>query len=178
MKNLNNLKSLPQDASYAHMPSPVGELIVVTSANGLHAILWEDYAKLPEVKSIFAKHSEAPNTNMHQQVCQQLNEYFDGNRKSFDIPIIFDGTVFQNQAWQQLQKIPYGETISYGEQAKRLGDKNKARAVGLANGCNPISIIVPCHRVIGSNGALTGFGGGLTTKAFLLSLEKANLEKT
>ena len=83
----------------------------------------------------------------------------------------YEGTPFQMQAWAQLRKIPYGETISYGEQAKRTGDKNKARAIGLANGQNPIPIIIPCHRVIGSNGKLTGFAGGLDKKALLLKLE-------
>ena len=91
---------------------------------------------------------------------------------TFDIPLCGHGTPFQKQVWKELSKIPYGQTISYGEQAKRLGDKNKARAVGLANGCNPISIIVPCHRVIGCKGHLTGFAGGLESKKYLIDLER------
>lgn len=102
----------------------------------------------------------------------QLEEYFAGERKNFDLPIKLSGTEFQQQAWGVLKKIPFGKTISYGEQAKRVGDKKKARAVGMANGRNPVSIIVPCHRVIGSNGSLTGFGGGLKKKQWLLNHEK------
>ncbi|MCP4494344.1 MAG: methylated-DNA--[protein]-cysteine S-methyltransferase [Gammaproteobacteria bacterium] len=98
---------------------------------------------------------------------------FSGKRKVFDLPLVINGTHFQTQAWQQLLKIPYGQTITYGEQAKRMGDKNKARAVGMANGYNPISIVIPCHRVIGSNGKLVGFGGGIERKALLLQLERA-----
>ena len=94
------------------------------------------------------------------------------------MPLSPQGTPFQIQAWQQLSAIPYAETISYGEQAKRLGDKNKSRAVGMANGCNPISIIIPCHRVIGSNGKLVGFAGGLDKKSYLLNLEKTNSGRT
>lgn len=104
---------------------------------------------------------------------QQLNEYFDGKREMFNIPLAINGTDFQKQAWQELQKIPYGETISYGEQAQRIGDRKKARAMGMANGRNPISIIIPCHRVIGANGSLTGFGGGIDRKAYLLEMEQS-----
>ena len=101
----------------------------------------------------------------------QLGEYFAGARTEFDLPLDPDGTEFQHQAWDALVKIPFGETISYGEQAVMLGDKNKSRAVGAANGKNPIPIVVPCHRVVGSNGQLTGFAGGLDVKAWLLNHE-------
>jgi methylated-DNA-[protein]-cysteine S-methyltransferase len=103
---------------------------------------------------------------------RQLQEYFAGNRRDFDLPLDPVGTEFQQQVWHVLRTIPYGETISYGEQARRLGDVNKSRAVGAANGRNPISIIVPCHRVVGSTGKLTGFAGGLDTKAWLLQHER------
>jgi methylated-DNA-[protein]-cysteine S-methyltransferase len=107
------------------------------------------------------------------QTKKQLNEYFEGKRKKFDLPLVMSGTDFQIQVWKQLIRIPYAKTITYAEQAERMGNKSKARAVGLANGLNPISIIVPCHRVIGSNGELVGFAGGLDKKAFLLKLEQS-----
>ena len=97
---------------------------------------------------------------MHENNCE-IYEYFIGKRKRFSLPLVLEGSDFQVKAWNLLQTIPYGETISYGDQATKLGNKNKARAVGLANGLNPISIIIPCHRVIGSDGKLTGFAGGL-----------------
>jgi methylated-DNA-[protein]-cysteine S-methyltransferase len=102
----------------------------------------------------------------------QLHEYFSGSRREFEVPLDPHGTEFQKEAWLQLRAIPYGTTITYGEQATRMGDRNKSRAVGAANGRNPISIIVPCHRVVGSTGALTGFAGGVGTKSWLLQHER------
>ena len=102
---------------------------------------------------------------------QQLQEYFRGQRKCFDIELIIEGTPFQQSVWQALQEIPYGETASYADIASRIGNPRAVRAVGAANGSNPIAIVVPCHRVIGSNGNLTGFGGGLDSKQYLLRLE-------
>ena len=102
----------------------------------------------------------------------QLDEYFAGEREEFDLPLDPVGTDFQQSAWMALRTIPYGTTVSYGEQAARMGDRRKARAVGAANGRNPISIVVPCHRVVASNGALTGFAGGIDTKAWLLDHEQ------
>ena len=109
---------------------------------------------------------------MVAQAVRQLEEYFAGERTEFDVPLDPVGTEFQQQAWQVLRTIPFGHTMSYGEQAARLGDRNKSRAVGAANGRNPISIIVPCHRVVGSTGKLTGFAGGLGTKEWLLRHER------
>ena len=106
------------------------------------------------------------------QAERELAEYFEGTRRSFDVALDPDGTPFQRSAWQVLRTIPYGATMSYGEQAAALGDPNRARAVGAANGRNPISIIVPCHRVVASSGALTGFAGGLDTKQWLLAHEQ------
>ncbi len=103
----------------------------------------------------------------------QLTEYFAGSRTTFELPLDPVGTAFQRQAWAVLERIPYGRTISYGEQAEMLGDRKKARAVGAANGANPIPILVPCHRVVSSTGQLTGFAGGLRTKAWLLEHERA-----
>jgi len=102
----------------------------------------------------------------------ELHEYFAGDRTVFDLPLAPRGTAFQLAAWRALETIPYGETVSYGEQARRLGDVKKSRAVGAANGANPIPIIVPCHRVVGSDGSLTGFGGGLDAKRWLLAHER------
>jgi len=104
---------------------------------------------------------------------KQLTEYFAGERKIFDLPLVLNGTAFQILAWKQLMKIPYAQTISYAEQAEKIGDRKKARVVGMANGLNPIPIIIPCHRVIGSNGQLTGFAGGMDKKTYLLNFEKA-----
>jgi len=108
------------------------------------------------------------------EVKKQLKEYFSGKRKKFDLKLAPEGTPFQLAAWRQLRRIPYGKTISYGEQARRIGNSKASRAVGGANGENPISIIVPCHRVIGADGRLTGFGGGIGLKRKLLELEGAS----
>lgn len=167
IKKLKMVRFLPQDAVYDEMASPIGTLIIITSAAGLHGVLW-DHEKIP------ATLCQSQNESTIIQTKRQLNEYFEGKRKTFNLPLILNGTDFQIQTWQQLSKIPYGITISYAKQAENIGNKNKARAVGLANGCNPISIIIPCHRVIGSNGTLTGFGGGLDKKAYLLELERLN----
>jgi methylated-DNA-[protein]-cysteine S-methyltransferase len=141
----------------------------VSSANGLRAILWEDEeGRVP----LEADMSEEPNDPILAAARQQLEEYFGGRRTDFDLPLDPVGTPFQLSVWKILRAIPFGETITYGEQARRLGDPNKARAAGAANGKNPLSIVVPCHRVIGANGSLTGFAGGLEAKDWLLSHER------
>lgn len=153
------------------MHSPVGVLRLIAGERGLRGILWgaEDVAR-------FASIDEADliegRTAMLDQAVAQLEEYFAGTRREFDLPLDPLGTPFQQSAWMVLRSIPYGRTMSYGEQARRLGDPNKARAVGAANGRNPLSIVVPCHRVIGSTGHLTGFGGGLEAKSWLLDHER------
>lgn len=173
MNRINKLiPKFPSDIVYDTLQSPVGLLLILASEKGIHGILWEHEATADECKNKLQHYSQNPKQAIIIKTKKQLNEYFSGKRKSFDLPVVLAGTPFQIQAWQELSKIPYGETISYAEQATRLGNKNKARAVGLANGLNPISIIIPCHRVIGSNGCLTGFGGGLDNKQFLLHLEK------
>ena len=103
---------------------------------------------------------------------RQLGEYFAGDRREFDLPLAPDGTAFQHRVWNALRRIPYAETRSYGDLAKRIGNPTASRAVGAANGCNPLAIVVPCHRVIGADGSLTGYGGGLPVKAALLALEQ------
>ncbi len=155
--------------------SPVGRLTIVASAAGLRAVLWpdDDAARVPDVARVDSRSAApTPVRTIIDSASQQLGEYFAGTRTEFDVPLDPVGTDFQREAWRALSEIPYGETVSYGEQAERMGDRNKARAVGAANGRNPISIIVPCHRVVGSNGSLTGFAGGVTTKQFLLDHER------
>jgi methylated-DNA-[protein]-cysteine S-methyltransferase len=154
---------------YKTMQSPVGELKLVASDEGLVAILWENdrpnrvrLGELVENK----KHPVLLETE------RQLREYFAGKRKKFSVALDMRGTRFQKDVWEALLAIPFGETRSYGQLAKQLGNPRATRAVGAANGRNPVSIIVPCHRVIGSSGKLTGFAGGLETKAQLLGLEK------
>ena len=143
----------------------------MASAQGLRAILWpnDDPRRVPGVAD--AKKGSSP---IIEVTIGQLDGYFAGTRHEFDVPLDPEGTEFQQSVWQVLRTIPYGETMSYGEQAIVLGDPNKARAVGTANGRNPLSIVVPCHRVIGANGSLTGFAGGMKAKKFLLDLEKKN----
>ena len=110
-----------------------------------------------------------------KKTVSQLRSYFAGEREEFDLPLAPEGTPFQQEVWRRLCEIPYGETISYGELARRIGNPQASRAVGLANGSNPIPIVIPCHRVIGSNGKLTGYGGGLPIKEKLLALERKQL---
>lgn len=164
----------------ATIASPVGPLTVIASERGLRAVLWpdDDEKRVPAVGQIdgdVGAHRATTDVLDHpvlEAARHQLAEYFDGERTEFDVPLDPEGTEFQQQAWLALRAIPFGTTVSYGEQASRMGDKNKARAVGAANGKNPISIIVPCHRVVGANGSLTGFAGGLDIKRLLLDHER------
>jgi methylated-DNA-[protein]-cysteine S-methyltransferase len=155
--------------AYKEVASPVGRLKLVTSDKGLAAILWENdnpsRIRLGEMV-------EDRNHPILLKAERQLGEYFAGKRETFSVALDMQGTPFQKDVWEQLLAIPFGETRSYGQLAKALGRPQAMRAVGAANGRNPISIIVPCHRVIGSSGKLTGFAGGLETKARLLNLEK------
>ncbi|MDO7841283.1 methylated-DNA--[protein]-cysteine S-methyltransferase [Sphingomonas immobilis] len=150
------------------MPSPVGTLTLVARGDALAAILWEgdDPARVP-----LGAMTEVPDHPVLAETARQLRAYFDGTLEAFDVPLDFAGTDFQKSVWAALLAIPFGETRSYGEIARAIGRPAAVRAVGAANGRNPISIIAPCHRVIGSDGKLTGFAGGLEAKAFLLRLE-------
>jgi methylated-DNA-[protein]-cysteine S-methyltransferase len=148
--------------------SPVGRLKLVASDVGLAAILWENDNPRRVPLNIVAQDPAHP---VLVETEKQLGEYFAGQRQAFCVPLDFAGTEFQNQVWQALLAIPFGETRSYGEIARQIGKPAAVRAVGAANGRNPISIIAPCHRVIGSTGKLTGFAGGLEAKAHLLALE-------
>jgi len=151
------------------IPSPVGALTLVASDAGLRAILWEN-DRPGRVK--LGALEEAPEHPVLREVERQLAAYFAGTRDSFDVPLDFRGTDFQKSVWAALLTIPFGETRSYGAIAHQIGRPSAVRAVGAANGRNPISIIAPCHRVIGANGALTGFAGGLTAKETLLGIER------
>ncbi|MEO5724152.1 MAG: methylated-DNA--[protein]-cysteine S-methyltransferase [Ilumatobacteraceae bacterium] len=150
--------------------SPVRELRLIASDSGMRAILWHDHAAHRVAVDNDRLNDRC--TTILQSAADQLDEYFRGKRESFDLPLDPVGSPFQQAAWLVLRTIPYGQTITYGEQARRLGDPNKARAVGAANGRNPLSIVVPCHRVIGATGKLTGFAGGIDAKAWLLDHER------
>ena len=166
----------PTDLVCTTMASPVGELTLVASPRGLRAVLWPgEFDRLSTVEHVDDSPGTAAAVLLLAAAVEQLREYFAGDRHEFDLPLDPVGTEFQQSAWRELRRIPYGETISYGEQARRLGDVRKSRAVGAANGRNPISIIVPCHRVVGSNGSLTGFAAGVEAKAWLLRHERGTL---
>jgi len=150
-------------------PSPVGSLKLVATDKGLAAILWEnDDPKRVRLGPL----TERPTHPVLLRAEKQLGEYFQGKRKAFSIDLDPAGTPFQGRVWDALSKIPYGETRTYGQIARQLGKPRAVRAVGAANGRNPLSIVVPCHRVIGASGKLTGFAGGLGAKARLLALEQ------
>lgn len=151
------------------MPSPVGALTLVASDAGLTAILWEN-DRPGRVK--LGAMEEAPDHPLLIEAERQIRDYFAGERTSFSVPLDFRGTDFQKSVWAALLTIPFGETRSYGEIARQIGRPGASRAVGAANGRNPLSIIAPCHRVIGTNGALTGFAGGLAAKEALLGMER------
>jgi methylated-DNA-[protein]-cysteine S-methyltransferase len=155
--------------AYKVIESPIGKLKLVASDKGLVAILWENDSPRRVRLSELVADEQHP---VIVETERQLGEYFAGKRKAFSVALDMRGTRFQKNVWEALLAIPFGETRSYGQLAKQLGNPRATRAVGAANGRNPISIIVPCHRVIGSSGKLTGFAGGLETKAHLLSLEE------
>ena len=154
---------------YCYFDTPIGELLLAGEADSLSMIGFPKGAmrRDPEADWIY-------NEEPFEDARTQLAEYFSGERKEFDLPLSYSGTDFQVSVLEALQQIPYGETASYADVAKRIGRPKAVRAVGAANGRNPIPIIVPCHRVIGSSGDLTGFGGGLDTKEALLRLEAEN----
>jgi len=153
---------------YRWMHSPVGRLQLVASDAGLAAILWQNDRPNRVVLDLETEDSSHP---VLRETERQLGEYFAGRRNRFDLPLDPVGTAFQRKVWRALLTIPFGETRSYQQIATQVGHPKAVRAVGAANGRNPLSIVAPCHRVIGSNGKLTGFAGGLDTKAYLLALE-------
>ncbi|WP_300634281.1 methylated-DNA--[protein]-cysteine S-methyltransferase [Pseudomonas sp.] len=153
---------------YKLMPSPVGELTLVARHGKLGAILWEtERANRVRLGELI----EANDSPVLLEAERQLEEYFAGTRCRFELELDFAGTDFQKQVWQALLTIPFGETRSYSQIAQQIGNPKAVRAVGAANGRNPISIVAPCHRVVGASGGLTGFAGGLEAKQYLLTLE-------
>lgn len=168
---------------YTTYPSPLGELTLIATDKGLRAVAWSeeawqndeiDVAELPPCDDQACKQMRSPDHPVLSATVEQLDEYFGSSRCEFDLPLDLRGTEFQQQAWRALATIPAGQTATYGEQAKRIGRPKAVRAVGNANGRNPVPIVLPCHRVIGSTGALTGYSGagGLDTKQFLLDHER------
>ena len=154
--------------SYKEMESPIGKLKLVASSNALVAVLWE--RETPNRVKLGTSKLD-PQHPILLETERQLTEYFASRRTEFDLPLQPEGSEFQKKVWQALREIPFGQTKSYLDLAKAIGLSKAARAVGAANGKNPLSIIVPCHRVVGSDGSLTGFAGGLANKAALLALE-------
>jgi methylated-DNA-[protein]-cysteine S-methyltransferase len=154
--------------SFGYLESPIGRLMLTSNGTALTGLFMEPSRKAGQPAGGWVEDlSVAPLA----KTVLQLREYFAGGRREFDLPLHFEGTTFQRRVWQELTEIPYGKTWSYGQLALRIGNANASRAVGLANGRNPISILVPCHRVIGADGSLTGYGGGLERKRWLLAHE-------
>lgn len=151
-------------------PSPIGDLAITASDSGLTGVWFPGKGPVAAAR---LDDERGPASALLARASEQLAEYFAGTRTTFDLPLDAGGTAFERRVWDALRTIPYGTTLSYSELARRLGDPRATRAVGAANGKNPIPIIVPCHRVIGANGALTGFGGGLDRKRWLLEHEGA-----
>lgn len=156
---------------YTTCPSPLGTITLQANENGLLGLWFEVQTTQPD--DLGQLNAELP---VFQQTISELNEYFEGNRTEFSVPITAHGTDFQTQVWKTLTTIPHGETWSYQDLADAIGNPKAVRAVGLANGKNPVSIIVPCHRVIGKSGKLTGYAGGVERKQWLLNLERGKKE--
>lgn len=153
---------------FTTIDSPIGRLLLTCDGEALTGVYMDLPSHPPRDMDAW---TEDPSASPLPQAVQQLQEYFSGKRREFDLPLRLHGTAFQQRVWQSLTEIPYGETLSYGQLARRIGKPSASRAVGLANGRNPISILVPCHRVIGADGSLTGYGGGLERKRWLLAHE-------
>ena len=160
--------------SPAHVlvPSPIGDLTVVAHEGAVTHVLMDAAKYRPDAPDVFGDVGD-PTDEPFASAASQLHAYFAGTRTAFDLPLAARGDAFHQRVWALLREIPYGETRTYGQLATTLGDRNLAQAVGTANGRNPIAIVVPCHRVIGAAGSLTGYGGGLERKRYLLSLERA-----
>ena len=163
-------RTTPKRHVHKRVHSPVGKLTLVATDEGLLAILWENDRPRRVPLSIGEEDNDHP---VLVETERQLEEYFAGRRKQFALKLDWSGTAFQRKVWNALRMIPFGETRSYAEIARQIGNPGAARAVGAATGRNPVSIVAPCHRVVGSTGALTGFAGGLDIKAHLLALEGA-----
>lgn len=154
--------------SYTYVETPWGQIRLTSDGEALTSVYFTGQRHEPETHPEWVRNDDLP---LLRQAGEELREYFSGKRTTFDVPLKPSGTPFQERVWEALCGIPYGETISYGELARRVGNPAASRAVGLANGKNPLGIIVPCHRVIGASGKLVGYGGGLDRKQRLLDLE-------
>lgn len=148
------------ETAYAYYDSPIGLIEIGATGDAVTSLVFAE-----------ERRADAESNGLCEEAARQLAEYFEGTRRAFDLPVMPDGTDFQKRVWSELMKIPFGQMISYGDLARALGKPSAVRAVGAANGSNPISIVVPCHRVIGNNGGLTGYGGGLPRKEWLLRHE-------
>lgn len=173
MFDLTALKGLPGPTYRAELDSPIGQMTVLVSDVGVQALLWQSQRLLcADALAVLPQAGDHPVVAI---LALQLDAYFKRQLTTFDVPLDLHGTPFQKRVWDLLLNIPYGETRTYGDLALSLGDAKLSRAVGAANGNNPVSIVVPCHRVIGASGALTGYAGGTDIKAFLLGLEGADV---
>ena len=157
---------------FCRYPSPLGNLLIVEEGDAVVYCQWEDSVD-ERIIATWEEDKEQQNALL-TVACRQLTEYFAGKRKAFDLPIRLNGTPFQQIVWKGLQQIPYGETLSYADLARQIGRNKAARAVGNANHHNPLMIIIPCHRVVASNGKMGGYAGGIARKAWLLEKEKGN----
>jgi methylated-DNA-[protein]-cysteine S-methyltransferase len=153
--------------AFSYFESPIGRLLLTSDGTALTGLYMEPSRKAQRIDGWMEDVTVAPLS----ATVRQLSEYFEGTRREFDLPLRLQGTTFQTRVWRELTEIPYGQTWSYGQLAKRIDKPSASRAVGLANGRNPISILVPCHRVIGADGSLTGYGGGIERKRWLLAHE-------
>ena len=165
------MKTTPDTVYWHEIDSPIGRLLLAGDGQSLIQLGFQSGPRPLRAHDAWIEDPQA-----FRAAIAQLREYFAGERRSFDLPLAPRGTEFQRRVWRALLEIPYGKTISYGELARRIGQPSASRAVGLANGANPLPIVVPCHRVIGADGSLTGFGGGLPIKQKLLALEGAGEE--
>jgi methylated-DNA-[protein]-cysteine S-methyltransferase len=159
---------------FSTMESPIDELLLLSEGEALSCLHMIEGKQKMAIDSAWKRDDKLP---VFKSVREQLESYFAGKLKEFNIPLQMQGTDFQIKVWNELCNIPYGTTINYGQLAQRIDNPNAQRAVGLANGRNPIAVIVPCHRVIGANGSLTGYGGGLFRKEILLNLEQGKTNK-
>ncbi len=157
---------------YSELDSPVGTLLITSNGSAITGLHMDGQAARPPIAPLWMR-----DDRQLQPALEQLSAYFEGRLRQFEPPLAGAGTDFQQRVWQALVQIPYGHTMTYGELARRIGNQKASRAVGLANGRNPIGIIVPCHRVIGADGSLTGYAGGIERKRWLLAHEQAHLDR-
>ena len=158
---------------YARLETPLGTLLATAAGGTLTGLYFDGGRHAPQVRKDWG---EDPRAALFVECARQLDAYLAGERHDFDLPLAPEGTPFQERVWREIRRIPYGETITYAELARRAGAPGSARAAGAATGRNPLSIVVPCHRVVGSAGSLTGYAGGIERKARLLALESRSLE--